>query len=88
MSVANQSDSPREAGWTGSCLRNQTVELLVPLQYITQTAKHAAHVAGKAAFLWLVSHREGFGIHIRCGLAKRQAFPALDPLAGAGRFAL
>ncbi len=26
MAVADQSDSPREAGWTGSCLRNQTVE--------------------------------------------------------------
>ena len=28
MAVADQSDSPREAGWTGSCLRNQTVELV------------------------------------------------------------
>ena len=55
---------------------------------ITQTGNHAVPVAGKAAFLWLVSHRKGFGIHIRCILAKSQAFPALDPLAGAGRLAL
>ena len=42
MAVADQSDSPREAGWTGCFCGNQTVE-----------------VAGKAAFLWLVSHRKG-----------------------------
>ena len=54
----------------------------------TQTVSHAVHVAGKAAFLGLGSHRKGLGIHIRCGLAKRQAFPASHPLAGAGGLAL
>ena len=45
----------------------------------------AVHVAGETACLWLVFHRKQFGIHIRCRLAKSQAFPVLDPLVGAGR---
>ncbi len=60
----------------------------MPATMITQTVNDAVHVGGKDVFLWLVSHWEGFGIHIRCGRVKRQAFPALDPLAEAGRFAL
>ena len=54
----------------------------------TQTANHAVHVARKAAFLWLASHRKRFGNHIPRRLAKSQAFRALGPLAGARRLAL
>ena len=53
-----------------------------------QTVHHLDHVAGKAAFLWLVSCRRGFGTQFRCVSVNVPAFPALDPLAAAGEIAL
>ncbi len=38
--------------------------------------------------LSIVLHRNAFGIHLPRVMEKRQAFPASDPLAEAGRLAL